>query len=133
MRARNILYAEDNPDDVLIFKMACKRAGWAQPLHAVEDGETAIAWLNGDAPYADREKYPLPDVLLLDLKMPRKTGFDVLEWARKSANFAALPVIILSSSDDPRDMKRSLELGATGYVVKTASCEEIIARLRALP
>lgn len=133
MRARNILYAEDDPDDVVIFKMAFKRATLPHVLHCVDDGEAAIGWLNGEGDYADREKYPLPDVLILDLKMPKRTGFDVLEWARKSSQFATLQVIVRSSSDDPQDVKRAYELGASTYFVKSASAQDVIQYLRLLP
>ena len=87
---KNILYAEDDPDDVRILQLAFKRAKSEERLWFVDDGEVAIAWLQGTGDYANREKHPLPDVLLLDLKMPRKSGFEVLEWVRKSPNFEKL-------------------------------------------
>jgi CheY-like chemotaxis protein len=132
MRAKKLLYAEDNPDDLFIFSMALKRAALPHQLHAVEDGENAIDWLRGEGEYANREKHPLPDVLILDLKMPRKTGFDVLEWLRDSGQFPHLPVVILSSSDDPRDIKRAQELGVAGYFTKSASCQDVIGYLASL-
>jgi CheY-like chemotaxis protein len=130
MGSKNILYAEDDPDDVVIFKMAFKRATLPHSLRCLDDGEAAIAWLNGQGEFANREQYPLPDILILDLKMPRKTGFDVLEWVRQSKEFVKLPVIILSSSDDPRDVKRAYDLGATTYFVKSASSQDVIQYLR---
>lgn len=133
MRAKNILYAEDDPDDVVIFKMVFKRATLPQLLRCVEDGERAIAWLSGEGEFANREQYPLPDILILDLKMPKKTGFEVLEWARKTREFERLPVIILSSSDDPRDVKRAYDLGATTYFVKSAAFQDVIQYLRLIP
>jgi CheY-like chemotaxis protein len=130
MRAKNILYAEDDPDDVAIFKMAFKRATLPHVLQCVDDGEVAISWLSGEGDYGNREKYPLPDILILDLKMPKKTGLDVLEWVRQVKEFELLPVIILSSSDDPGDVQRAYQLGATTYFVKSASCQEVIQYLR---
>jgi CheY-like chemotaxis protein len=130
MTIKNILYAEDNPDDVMILKIAFRRAGISTSLRCVDDGELAIAWLKGEGVYADREQYPLPDVLILDLKMPKKTGFDVLEWLRGSNNLEDLPAIILSSSDDPRDMERAAKLAATKYFKKTATCQEVIQYLK---
>jgi CheY-like chemotaxis protein len=130
MHAKNILYAEDNPDDVVIFKMAFKRATLPHALRCVDDGEDAIAWLAGEGQFANRAEYPLPDILILDLKMPRRGGFDVLEWARQSKEFQHLPVIILSSSDDPGDVKRAYDLGVTTYFVKSATCQDVIQYLR---
>src|ERR1700744_2327041 len=98
MAVKNILYAEDNPDDVVIIKIAFRRGGVSAALGCVDDGEDAIAWLNGDGIYADRNQYPLPDVLILDLKMPKKSGFDVLEWLRRESGQQALPALVLCSS-----------------------------------
>ena len=133
MYAKNILYAEDNPDDVVILKLALKRAGLGNVLREVEDGEEAIEWLRGDGKYANREQHPLPDLLVLDLKMPRKSGFDVLEWLRKTSDLQNLSVVILSSSDDPRDIQRAAELGTTKYLKKSARCEELIQLLKSTP
>jgi len=133
MRSKNMLYAEDDPNDVVIFKIAFKRATLPHSLYTVSDGQEAIDWLNGKGTYADREKYPFPDVLILDLKMPRKTGFDVLEWARGQKEFAKLAIFVLSSSDEPSDVKRAYALGATTYFVKSVSCFDVIQYLRLLP
>src|ERR1700743_3315837 len=119
MAFKNILYAEDNPDDVVIFKIALRRSGLSPMLNCVDDGEDAIAWLKADGVYADRTQHPLPDVLILDLKMPKKSGFDVLEWLQTSDSFKNLPTIILSSSDDPRDLDRASKLGVTKYFKKS--------------
>lgn len=132
MDPKKILYAEDNEDDVFILQLAMKRGRVAHKLCCADDGEVIISWLQGEGDYANREKYPLPDLLILDLKMPRKSGFDVLEWLRTVPTFNNLPVIVMSSSDDPSDIKRSRELGATKYVKKSASCEEILDCMRAL-
>ncbi|HEX3801019.1 MAG TPA: response regulator [Verrucomicrobiae bacterium] len=130
MANKIILYAEDNPDDMLILKMAFKRAGFAHALHCVDDGQEAICWLRGDNRYADRKKYPLPDLLILDLKMPKKSGFDVLEWLKEKDELKHLPVVVLSSSDDARDLKRTAALGVTKYLQKSALCEEVIGFLK---
>ena len=130
MEIKNILYAEDNPDDAVILKMVFQRAGLPHQVSCVEDGEEAIDWLSGADGFADREQCPFPDLLLLDLKMPRKSGFDVLEWLKKSDKLAHLPVVVLSSSDDPRDLKRASQLGAAKYFKKSASCEELIEYLK---
>jgi CheY-like chemotaxis protein len=133
MVIKNILYAEDNPDDVVIFKIAFRRAGLSASLKCVDDGEDAIAWLKGEGIYADREHYPLPDVLMLDLKMPKKSGFDVLQWLQNPDSRQSLRAIVLSSSDDPRDIERAAQLGATKYFKKTATCQEVIQYLKSFP
>jgi len=130
MRSRNILLAEDNPDDAFIFKMMFKRATLPHTLHAVEDGQQVIDWLSGTGVYADREKYPRPDMVLLDLKMPEKTGFETLEWIRARQEFEELPVIILSSSDDQIDVKRAYQMGVTTYFVKSPQLQDVMSYLR---
>jgi CheY-like chemotaxis protein len=133
MQPKNILYAEDDPNDVVIFKMAFKRATLQHSLYVVENGEAAIDWLSGKGNYSDRKNHPVPDVLILDLKMPKKSGFDVLDWARRQKEFADTTIFILSSSDEPSDVKRAYALGATTYFVKSASYSDVIQYLRLLP
>lgn len=133
MPCKSILYAEDDPNDVIIFKMAFKRAILPHSLSIVDDGQEAIDWLGGEGKYSDREKYPLPDVLILDLKMPKKTGFDVLEWCRRHKEFEELHILVLSSSDDPGDVKKAYALGAKTFFVKSASYSDVIQYLRLLP
>ena len=130
MSAKNILYAEDNPDDAFILKIALKRAAVGGNLWCVDDGECAIEWLRGDGEFADRQKHPLPDLLVLDLKMPRRSGFEVLEWVKNAQGFENLPVVILSSSDDPRDLKRASELHVDKYFKKTPQNSEIVDFLK---
>jgi DNA-binding response OmpR family regulator len=124
------LYAEDDPNDVLIFAMAFKRATLPHELFVIDDGQAAINWLEGNGKFQDRGKFPMPDVLIVDLKMPRKSGFDVLAWVRSKPELEKMPVIILSSSDDPGDVKRAYSLGATTYFVKSAAFQELIQYLR---
>lgn len=130
MAAKELLIAEDNPDDALIFQMMFRKAALPQNLHLVGDGQQVVDWLAGGGPYADRRKYPLPDYVLLDLKMPVKTGFEALAWIRSKSAFHQLPVIILSSSDDEKDMKRARELGATAYFVKSPRLQDVLQYLR---
>ena len=132
MAGKIILYAEDNPDDVLIFQRVFRKATLPHTLYCVDDGEAAIEWLTGGGLYSDRQRYPVPDILLLDLKMPRKGGMEVLEWVRGSEKFKVIPVLILSSSDDPTDVKRAYSLGATTYFVKSAASQDVVQYLRLL-
>jgi CheY-like chemotaxis protein len=126
MSGKAILYAEDDPNDVAILKRALSRASLRHSFYTVHDGQEAIDWLSGDGDYKNRTLYPFPDLLILDLKMPRKTGFDVLEWMRSKPQVESLGVLVLSSSDEPADVRRALSLGATKYFVKSASNKEII-------
>ena len=130
MQSQAILVAEDNPDDALIFTRMFKRATLPHSLHIVDDGQKVIDWLAGKEGFSDRTKHPLPDRVLLDLKMPIKNGFEALEWIRSQKTFDQLPVIILSSSDDPKDLKRAFELGATKYFVKSPRLQDVIEHLR---
>ena len=130
MPSKVILVAEDNPDDALIFKMRFKRAGLPDAVHIVDDGQKVIDWLSGKDAYSDRTKHPQPDCVLLDLKMPVKTGFETLEWIRNQKAFVDLPVMILSSSDDPKDLKRASELKATQYFVKSPTLDDVLEHIR---
>lgn len=113
-----VLAIDDNPDDLLLLKLACDAARVSFDFQSVESGERAIAYLQGDHPYADRKKFPLPDLILLDLKMPGKSGFELLAWLRCQADFRQIPVVIFTSSVHSKDRAQALELGAEQYVVK---------------
>ncbi|HLH52187.1 MAG TPA: response regulator [Verrucomicrobiae bacterium] len=115
---RSILLVEDEPDDVALVKRAFERAGVAYPLHPVSSGMEAIAYLNGDPPYFDRARYPFPALVLLDLKMPRTDGFEVLRWIRHQAKLVDLPVVVLTGSNEIRDANAAYQLGATSFMVK---------------
>src|ERR1700749_2824751 len=114
-----VLAAEDNPDDAFILQLMLSKAALPHSLHIVEDGQQIIDWLSGKGSYSDRAKFPLPDCVFLDIKMPVKTGFEALEWIRSQKAFRQLPAVILISSDDPKDKKRACELGATSFFVKS--------------
>src|SRR3954465_1552604 len=100
---RAILLVEDNEDDVFLMRRALKDAQIANPLFYVEDGEQAISYLSGAGPFSDREKFPMPAVVFLDLKLPLKSGHEVLEWVRKQKEFDSLILIVLTSSNEPSD------------------------------
>jgi CheY-like chemotaxis protein len=114
-----ILVADDDDASHLILHRAFRKANSTRLLKTVSDGEQAIRYLDGSGVYADRAEYPLPTLLLLDLKMPRKGGFEVLKWVREHPGFKRLPVVIFTTSDEPRDINRSYDLGANSYLVKT--------------
>jgi signal transduction histidine kinase len=118
MNPELILVVEDSPADLMLTRYAFREAHLPNPLQVVEDGEAALAYLSGDGPYADREHYPLPGLILLDLHLPRMSGFEVLAAMRQAPGWEHLPVVALTSSADMDDITRAYELGANGYWVK---------------
>lgn len=115
----SILLVEDDLNDIFLVKRAFKLARMQNPLQVVTDGQEAINYLRGEGKYADRETYPLPKLVVMDIKMPRRSGFDVLEWVKGSAQpLRRIPVVIVSASDSPADINRAYELGANAYMVK---------------
>ncbi len=121
-----ILLAEDDPNDVLLIQRAFQRNHVANPVQVVRDGEEALAYLSGQAPFADRERHPLPVLMLMDLKMPRKSGLEVLAWVRQQPGLKRLPIIVLTSSNQSPDINRAYELGANSYLVKPAGFDSLL-------
>jgi CheY-like chemotaxis protein len=113
-----ILLVEDNEDDVFLFRRALKAAAIINPVFSAEDGQVALDYLSGVGRFADRSKSPIPTAIFLDLKLPLKSGFAVLGWIREQPNLCAIPVVILSSSDEPSDKEKAFTLGASAYQVK---------------
>jgi len=118
MENQLILLVEDTADDVFFLRRALKKAQINNPFQVVVHGQEAIDYLAGNGKYSDRIKFPLPGVVLLDLKLPLVDGFEVLAWIRTQPLLSALPVAILTSSSEKRDRQRALELGAKAYLVK---------------
>jgi CheY-like chemotaxis protein len=124
-RSFPILLVEDEPDDVFFVERAFHTADIKHPLFTVGDGQEAIHYLSGKGKYADRAAYSLPQLVLADLKMPRLTGFDLIEWMRKDEQCRLVPIIILSSSGLPADVNRAYALGANAYMVKPAEARAL--------
>ena len=121
-----ILLAEDDEDHVVLIRHAFAEADLRNPLFVVWNGEEAIAYLSGTGKYANRDEYPLPDLLLLDLKMPRVDGFEVLKWVRQQPGMAALRILVLTSSNELRDVNRAYQLGANSFLVKPLDFQDVI-------
>ena len=121
-----ILLAEDDPNDILLIQRAFQKAGFQNSLKVVRDGEQAIDYLRGADPYSDRNNFPLPFLLLLDLKMPGTDGFEVLQWVRSERDLKRLLVIVLTSSNLQSDVDRAYELGANSYLVKPVEFQEMV-------
>lgn len=132
METRTILVAEDNEDDILLLRRAFQKAGSWSSLRFVPNGEEALGYLRGQGKYSDRQEYPFPALLLLDLKMPRKSGLEVLASIRADRLLKRLTVVVFTSSDQPRDIDLALELGANSYLVKPSTQEALIALLQRL-
>jgi len=121
-----ILLVEDDPNDVLLIQRAFQKAGLSNILKVVRDGEQAIDYLSGQGAYVERERFPLPFLLLLDLKMPGTNGFEVLQWVRSEPNLKRLLVVVLTSSNLQADVDRAYELGANSYLVKPVEFGEMV-------
>jgi len=119
-----ILVVEDNDNEAILLQKAFKRVGGALAVHFVANGEEAIDYLSGTDQFSDRQTYPEPDLLVMDLKMPRKGGFEVLEWFRNLREGALIPVVILTASENEADVERAYGLGANSYFRKPAAFDE---------
>jgi len=127
-----VLIVDDSENDALLMRTVFQRAGFVQPLRFARDGDEAIAYLRGDGLYGDRSRYPLPTAVLLDLNMPRKNGFEVLEWIRQQPVLKRLRVYILSASSRPEDIERAYDLGANSYLVKPGNLDGLLTLARCL-
>ena len=121
-----ILLVEDDPNDTLLIKRAFDKANLGGQFRAVASGDQAIEYLRGVENYADRGQFPLPFLLLLDLKMPGRDGFEVLRWVRAQSEFRRLLVVVLTSSNLQADVDRAYELGANSYLVKPVEFGEMV-------
>ena len=127
-----ILLVEDERNDVFFLEYAFATAGIVNPLQVVEDGEEAIEYLAGAGKYGNRDKYPLPCLVLLDLKLPRRSGLDVLRWIQEHPSLQSLIVLVLSSSREATDVDQAYQLGARSYLVKPLSLGERLELARSI-
>ena len=118
-----ILLVEDNEDDVFLIRRALKQARIINPVHVAEDGGQAIDYLQGAGHYLDRIRFPFPRIMFLDLKLPIKSGFDVLMWMRLQTKLSPPVIVVLTSSNSPKDLARVTELGAALYEIKPPAGE----------
>ena len=127
-----ILLVENNQHDILLILRAFQRAGVNCRIQAVTSGMDAVAYLQGTPPYGDREKYPLPALVLLDIKMPGMDGFEVLRWIRRQFEFFHLCVVMLTASDHISDANQAYHLGANSFLVKPLDFENAAELARSL-
>lgn len=128
-----VLYVEDDDSDRFFMELAFRTAGMASALRMVVNGRQAIAYLDGRGPYADRKLHPLPHLILLDLRMPELSGFEVLEWIKERPELSSVPIVVLSSSCHPDDSVKAKALGAADFWQKPSnslSYRKVLASLR---
>ncbi len=129
-----VLLVEDSEEDILLTQIAFANARLANPVFVVQDGEEAIAYLEGSKPYADRSQFPFPILMLLDLRMPKLDGFEVLQWLREKPFRADLMVAVMTHSQNEPDTLRCFQLGADSYLIKPPKAEDflqLVHRLKA--
>jgi CheY-like chemotaxis protein len=132
MNTTPILLVEDSEDHVLLVRYAMDKAGLTTPLEVVTGGEQAIEYLAGTNRYSDWNRFPLPTLVLLDLKMPGMSGFDVLKWIRQQPGLKALRVAMLTSSDLPGEIKLAHDLGANIFLTKPVELERLVQIMKTL-
>ena len=121
-----ILVVEDDQDHAFFIRRAFQRAGLLNPTHFVEDGDKALAYLAGEGAYHNRVEFPLPSLMLLDLKMPNMDGFEVLEWVRAHPTLSALRIIVLTTSGATADINRAYRLGANSFLTKPMNFTDLV-------
>jgi len=127
-----ILLAEDDPNDVQLISIALRRGGVVNPIHVVEEGQQAIDYLRATAPFDDRVKYPFPGVIILDIKMPRRSGLEVLQWLNENPDCSIIPSIVLSASAEPSDVTEAYRLGASTYFQKPGAIDALTEMMRVI-
>jgi CheY-like chemotaxis protein len=125
-----VLLVEDDTFDVQLIKVALARTPGEITLIRVEDGDKAVDYLSGTAPFDDREKYPIPITMILDIKLPKRSGFEVLQWLRSQEGpMKRLPTLMLTSSKHQIDINRAFERGANVYLTKPETVKELTSLL----
>lgn len=130
--SKTILLAEDDDNDVILIRRAFEKSRLNNPIQVVENGEEVISYLSGTGKYADRQAHPFPTLLLLDLKLPRKSGFEVIQAVRANPDWKLLLIVVLSSSNLNPDINKAYELGANSYLVKPPNFDDLIAMMQQL-
>lgn len=130
---QTILIVEDNPTDILLIQRAFRQIDLSHiSLQIVRDGDTAVFYLSGEGEYSDRERYPLPMLILLDLKLPRRSGHEILAWVRQQPDLKRLPIIMLTSSREAVDVNQAYDLGINSYLVKPIGFTALVEMLKTL-
>lgn len=128
----HILLVEDNPKDVLLIQRALRKANISNSLQVVNDGDAAVLYLSGEEPFSDRTLYPLPVLILLDLKLPRRSGHEVLMWLRQQPVLKRIPVVVLTSSKEYADINLVYDLGVNAYITKPVAFNDLVEIVKTL-
>ena len=127
-----ILIVDDDENDIFFAKRAFTEINVHCTFQVLKNGQEAVDYLSGYGPYADRQKFPLPMMILMDLKMPVMDGFQVLEWLRQRPGIKVIPTLVFSSSDIPSDITRAYELGANSFMTKSVTYDGLLLKLQTL-
>jgi len=125
-----ILLVEDDENDAMLVRLAFQKNNILNPIQWAKDGLEAVAYLNGNGVYADRQAYPFPDVLIVDLKMPRMNGLELLAWIRDHPEYRVIPTIIITSSRLDVDIEKAYGLGANTYMIKPPALDELVKMVK---
>ncbi len=132
MTSGTVLLVDDSLNDLMLMRHATEVAGVDNPIVQLRSGQEAIDYLSGFGDFSNRDRYPIPCLLITDLKMPHKDGFDLLEWMLDRREFDSIPKIVVSSSSQESDRKRAQHLGACAYFQKPLRLERLIDLVRQL-
>ncbi len=124
---KTVLVADDDENDIKLLMRAFQKAGIDVSICSVRDGEEAMEYLQGGKQFADRIAFPIPVLMLLDLKMPRANGFEVLQWVRTQSGLKRMLVVVMTSSDEPQDIDRAYDLGANSFLKKPSDFTALTA------
>jgi CheY-like chemotaxis protein len=127
-----ILLVDDNPHDVVLIRLAFRKVGIIDTIQLVKDGAEAVRYIKGDGNYSDRLQFPAPTLVLLDLKMPQTSGFDVLHWIKSQPELAKITVVVMSGSKNDADIERAYALGANAYLIKPTKFEDLVKMMENL-
>ena len=127
-----VLLVEDDPDDAELIAHAFRKAGIGNPMIVVDDGEKAMDYFHGRSAYADRRRFPIPSLILLDLKLPRRSGFEIREAVRANEPTRRIPVVVLTSSNQEHDIRRAYDAGANSYLVKPIGRDALLTMVRSI-
>ena len=128
----NLLLIEDDSNDVLLIQRAFERTRFNVPMSVVSDGDSAVGYLQGIEEYSDRLQHPLPSLILLDLKLPRRSGLEVLKWLRAQPHLCRIPVIALTASREEADVDKAYEAGINSYVVKPSTFDGLFEMAKSI-
>lgn len=124
--SHTILVVEDDPNDMILIDRALKKAKVINPIQIARNGDEAVEYLKGEGSYTDRNKHPLPTLILLDLKLPRRSGLEVLEWLKTENYLKRIPVVVLTSSRESTDVNKAYDLGVNSYLLKPVTPEGLM-------